>query len=75
MQIRHPKAPAHIIVTFTKRYDEINDKDLESIAEWSLILDDDKDTPIIEDQISPESEFYKMVEYWERKGYEIVICR
>ena len=60
----HPKAPAHIIVTFTKRYDEINDKDLESIAEWSLILDDDKDTPIIEDQISPESEFYKMVEYW-----------
>lgn len=45
------------------------------IAEWSLILDDDKDTPIIEDQTSPESEFYKMVEYWERKGYEIVICR
>ena len=70
----HPKAPAHILVTFTMQFDK-NGNRLESIAEWSLILDDDANTPIIEDQITPISIFDKMVENWERKGYETTVCR
>ena len=73
-----PKVSAYIIATFTMQFDE-NDNQLESIAEWSLILGDhnDKDdnTTIIEDQITLVSEFDKMVENWESQGYETVICK
>jgi hypothetical protein len=70
----HPRAPVHIIATFSIPYDEINDRDLESIAEWSLIQDNDR-TILIEDQITLISEFRKMVENWIEEGYENVVSR
>ena len=71
---RHPRAPVHIIATFTMQFDEDGNR-LESIAEWSQIQDNDG-VILIEDQISLISEFDIMVKDWIKEDdFQEIICR
>lgn len=62
----HPKTSVYILAFFTQRVDGT------SVAEWPMYQDE---TIIIEEQISPTSDFHKMIDSWEEQYHEDVVCK
>lgn len=62
----HPKTSIYILAFFIDRIDG------SSIAEWSLLANDHDNTKLIEDQITPFSDFIEMLKEWNYCGCEFV---
>jgi hypothetical protein len=65
----------HILACYVRHYDDDNDKDGKSVAEWSLYHNGNEQPPI--EQTCLTEDFHNMLDSygWEEEAHEVVLAK